>query len=153
MKCVKILGSHNWSGAYSSLQPNVLPSSGFKARFWAFWVGNRLVLGVSVPRHFLNDTNIFYTSHVMRVNTWKTKLEWGLFFFQPKIPPCCGFRSRFWKFWSSKWTRSWSISTKALSEWYNCQIIIAVTLNRLAGWQWKSVFVWGYQKLCKIRLW
>ena len=33
---------------------------------------NGLVRGVSVWRHFLNDTHLFHTSHVMCKNIWKT---------------------------------------------------------------------------------
>ena len=40
--------------------------------FWLSRVVNRPVREVSVPRTFLNDTNIFYISHVMCANTWKT---------------------------------------------------------------------------------
>ena len=40
--------------------------------FWRSGVGKILVLGVSVSRHFLNDTNLFYIFHVMCANTWKT---------------------------------------------------------------------------------
>ena len=43
--------------------------------FGRSWVVNQLVNGVSVPRHFLNDTNILYVSHVVRTNTWKSKLK------------------------------------------------------------------------------
>ena len=38
---------------------------------WPNLVVNGLVRGVSVPTHFLNDTNILYISHVMCANTWK----------------------------------------------------------------------------------
>ena len=35
-------------------------------------VGNRLVCGVSVPRHFLNDTNMLHITNKMYINTWTT---------------------------------------------------------------------------------
>ena len=39
-------------------------------------------------------------------------------FLQPNVPPFQGFRAGFSAFWGGKRTRSWSISTKALPEWY-----------------------------------
>ena len=33
---------------------------------------NGLVCGVSVPRHFLSDTNILYVINAMATNTWKS---------------------------------------------------------------------------------
>ena len=39
-------------------------------------------------------------------------------YLQPNVPLCSSFRARFLVFWDGKDTRSWSISTKALPEWY-----------------------------------
>ena len=39
-------------------------------------------------------------------------------FLQPNVPLCSGFRARFLVFRDGKDTRSWSISIKALPEWY-----------------------------------
>ena len=41
MQCVQTLGSWNWSGTHSSLQPNVPLFRRFRARFWVFWGGKQ----------------------------------------------------------------------------------------------------------------
>ena len=52
-----------------------------KLNFGCSGVVNRLVCIVSVPRHFLNDTNISYITHVMCANTWNLLLKCRSFFF------------------------------------------------------------------------
>ena len=37
-----------------------------------YMVVNGLICGVSVPRHFLNDTNILYITNAMYTNIWKS---------------------------------------------------------------------------------
>ena len=49
-----------------------LRSSVLELGFWRSGVVNGLLRGVLVPRHFLNDTNILYISHLMFANTWKS---------------------------------------------------------------------------------
>lgn len=41
---------------------------------------NGLVCGISVSRHFLNDTNKIHVSYVMCANVWKTKFKCAILF-------------------------------------------------------------------------
>ena len=60
-------------------------------------VVNGLVCGVSESKHFLNDTNIFYLSHVMCANTWKINFK------------CCS------SFFTAKRTSIWWIQSKIMN--------------------------------------
>ena len=51
-----------------------------KSHFGRSGVVNGLVCGVSVPSHFLNDTNILYIIHEMCAISWKSQLNCGSFF-------------------------------------------------------------------------
>ena len=98
--------------------PNVPAFSGVIAGFWAFGVVIRLVCRVSVPGHFLNDTNIFYIFHVIYAITWKTTFKWLSSFFIVKCTSVfSSFKGKSWAFWGDKRTCSWNINTKALPEW------------------------------------
>ena len=39
------------------------------------FLGKQFVCGLSVPRHFLNDTNILYITNAICANTWKSELK------------------------------------------------------------------------------
>ena len=64
MQCVQTLGRQTWRCAHPFYYPMYLWISVLYQDFGRSWVVNKLFRRVSVQWHFLNDTNIFYVSHL-----------------------------------------------------------------------------------------
>ena len=124
MWCVQRLRRHNWSGVHPFLLPNVPPFSRFQSKILDAGMVNGLICRVSLPGHFLNDTNLIYISHLMCALMWSVEilerhnLIDAYLYLQPNVPPCSGFRARCSGSCFSHRTHSLILTTKAIPELY-----------------------------------